>query len=164
MRNNPVLSAPIVSWNLLLDQGLVTCGNWSFSLICVWCVCVESRLRRVWNWNSIWHFWENKTSCKQTQVYLLCGRCRLYPQCSASCWLQQRLHQHIVSRVWKENKTIINVTLEHKSSLKSLGYISSNSQKYTIWVKVIHFYLMPKIIRTLNKDHVPWRYLANFLS
>ncbi len=30
-----------------------------------------------------------------------------------------------------------NMTLEHKSSLKSLGYIYSNSQKYIVWVKII---------------------------
>ncbi len=49
----------------------------------------------------------------------------------------------------------IIVTLEHKSSLKSLGYIYSNSQKYIVWVKIIDFSFMPNIIRTLIKDHVP---------
>ncbi len=47
------------------------------------------------------------------------------------------------------------VTLDHKTSLKSLGYICSNSQKYIVWVKMINFSFMPKIIRTLSKDHVP---------
>ncbi len=32
-----------------------------------------------------------------------------------------------------------------------------------IWVKIIDFSFMPKIIRILSKDHVPWRYLVNFL-
>ncbi len=32
------------------------------------------------------------------------------------------------------------VTLEHKTSLKSRGYICSNSQKYIIWVKIIDFF------------------------
>ncbi len=41
----------------------------------------------------------------------------------------------------------VYVTLEHKTSYKSLGYICSNSQKYIVWVKIIHFSLMPKIIR-----------------
>ncbi len=50
------------------------------------------------------------------------------------------------------------VTLEHKTSLKSLGYICNNSQKYIVWVKIIDFSFMPKIIRRLSKDHVPWRY------
>ncbi len=54
------------------------------------------------------------------------------------------------------------VTLEHKTSLKSLGYICSKSQKYIVSVKIIIFF-MPKIIRILNKDHVPWRYSVNFL-
>ncbi len=49
----------------------------------------------------------------------------------------------------------IYVTLEHKSSLKSLGYICSNSQQYIVWVKIIDFSFMTKIIRTLSKDHVP---------
>uniref|UniRef100_A0A8C2Q677 Si:dkey-106n21.1 n=1 Tax=Cyprinus carpio TaxID=7962 RepID=A0A8C2Q677_CYPCA len=49
----------------------------------------------------------------------------------------------------------VYVTLDHKTSLKSLGYICSNSQKYIVWVKIIDFSLMPKIIRILSKDHVP---------
>ncbi len=53
-----------------------------------------------------------------------------------------------------------NVTLDHKTSLKSLGYIYSNSQ---IWVKIIDFTFMPKIIAKLSKDHVSWRYLVNVL-
>ncbi len=44
------------------------------------------------------------------------------------------------------------VTLDHKTSLKSLGYICSNSQKYIVWVKMIFFSFMPKIIRILSKD------------
>ncbi len=56
------------------------------------------------------------------------------------------------------------VTLEHKSSLKSLGYICSSSQQYIVVVKIIHFCFMLKIIRILSKDHVPWRYLVNFLK
>ncbi len=47
------------------------------------------------------------------------------------------------------------VTLDHKTSLKSLGYICSNRQKYIAWVNIIDFYFMPKIIRTLSKDNVP---------
>ncbi len=47
------------------------------------------------------------------------------------------------------------VTLEHKTSLKSLGYICSNCQKYIVWVKIINFSCMPKVTRTLSKDHVP---------
>ncbi len=61
----------------------------------------------------------------------------------------------------------INVTLDHKTSLKSLGYICSNSQKYIVWVKIIDFSIdisfMPKMIRILSKDHVSWRYFVNFL-
>ncbi len=54
-------------------------------------------------------------------------------------------------------------TLDHKTNLKSLGYICSNSQKYIVRVKIIKFSFMPKIIRILIKDHVPWRYFVNFL-
>ncbi len=32
---------------------------------------------------------------------------------------------------------LINVTLEPKNGLKSLGYIYSNSQQYIVWVKII---------------------------
>ncbi len=38
-----------------------------------------------------------------------------------------------------------NVWLEHKTSLKSLGYICSNSQKYIVWVKIIDFSFMLKL-------------------
>ncbi len=48
-----------------------------------------------------------------------------------------------------------NVTLDHKTSLKSLGYIYSNSQNYIVWVKIVDFPFMPKIIRTLRKIHIP---------
>ncbi len=43
---------------------------------------------------------------------------------------------------------------EHKTSVKSLGYICSNSLKYIVWVKIIDFSFMPKHIRILSKDHV----------
>ncbi len=58
-------------------------------------------------------------------------------------------------RETEKESVCIYVTLDHKSSLKSLGYICSNSQKYIEWVKIIDFSFMPKIIRILSKDHVP---------
>ncbi len=42
------------------------------------------------------------------------------------------------------------MSLEHKSSVKLLGYIYNNSQKYIVSVKIIDFYFMPKIIRILR--------------
>ncbi len=45
---------------------------------------------------------------------------------------------------------LIYVTLEHKSSVKSLGYIYNNRQQYIVWVKIIDFSFMPKIIRILR--------------
>ncbi len=48
-------------------------------------------------------------------------------------------------------------------SLKSLGYICSNSQQYIVWVKIIHFSFMPKIISILSKDHIPLIYFVHFL-
>ncbi len=50
---------------------------------------------------------------------------------------------------------MINVTLDYKTSLKSHRYICSNCQQYIVWVKMILFNLMPKVIRILRKDHVP---------
>ncbi len=49
---------------------------------------------------------------------------------------------------------MLYVTLDHKTSLKLLGCICSNSQKYIVWVKIIDFSFMPKTIRILSKDHV----------
>ncbi len=63
-------------------------------------------------------------------------------------------------------KRVFNICdpgLEHKTSLKSLGYNCSNSQQYIVWVKIIHFSFMPKIISILSKDHVPFIYFVNFL-
>ncbi len=50
-----------------------------------------------------------------------------------------------------------------KAVLSSLGNIYSNSQKYIVWVKMINFSFMPKIIRILSKDNVPRWYLVNSL-
>ncbi len=61
------------------------------------------------------------------------------------------------------NDYLTFVTLEHKTSLKSLGYICSNSQQYIVWVKIIHFSFMPKIISIFSKDHVPLIYSVNIL-
>ncbi len=52
------------------------------------------------------------------------------------------------------------VTLEHKSFNKSLVYICSNSQKY---MGQNDIFVFAKNHRTLSKDHIPWRYLVNFL-
>ncbi len=41
------------------------------------------------------------------------------------------------------------MTLEHTSS-KSLEYIYNNSQQYIVWLKIIDFYFMPKIIMILR--------------
>ncbi len=43
------------------------------------------------------------------------------------------------------------------------GVYCSNSQQYIVWVKIIHFSFMPKIISILSKDHVPLIYFVNFL-
>ncbi len=56
------------------------------------------------------------------------------------------IHTHIYIYIY--------MAMDHKTSLKSLEYIYSNSQKYIVWVKIIDFSFMPKIIRTLSKDHV----------
>ncbi len=49
-----------------------------------------------------------------------------------------------------ELKLSTHVTLEHRRSHKQHRYIWSNSQQYIVWVKIIHFYCMPKIIRILR--------------
>ncbi len=56
----------------------------------------------------------------------------------------------------------VSETLDHKTSLKSLGYICSKSQKYIVWVKIKNNF-MPKIIRILSKDHVPLSSFVNVL-
>ncbi len=44
------------------------------------------------------------------------------------------------------------VTLDNKTSLKSLGYICSNSQKYIVWVKIIAFSFITEIVKMLHED------------
>ncbi len=58
---------------------------------------------------------------------------------------------------------ISNDYLTFVPSLKSLGYICSNSQQYIVWVKIINVSFMPKIISIFSKDHVPLIYSVNFL-
>ncbi len=62
-----------------------------------------------------------------------------------------------------KQKTKIHDNPGAKTSHKSHGYMCSNSQKYIVWVKIIAFSCMPKIIRILSKNHVPFRYFVNFL-
>ncbi len=70
---------------------------------------------------------------------------------------------HVVHAVSHINSTFhLNVTLDHKTSHKSHGFICSNSQKYIAWVKIIDFSFMPKIIRILSKDHVPLKIFCKF--
>ncbi len=37
-----------------------------------------------------------------------------------------------------------------------------NFLPYIVWVKIVDFSFMPKLIRVLSKDHVPWRYFVHF--
>ncbi len=63
------------------------------------------------------------------------------------CWIETIIFWRMsVTKQWT-----LSVTLEHKSSHKQpYGYICSNSQKYIVWVKMIDFSFMPKIIRILR--------------
>ncbi len=85
---------------------------------------------------------------KQKKIYIkLIGRKRktsrpIHPWVHVSS-------QSFFSICFPENHTFYSlyVTLDHKTSLKSLGYICSKGQKYIVWDKIIDFYFMPKIIR-----------------
>jgi len=54
---------------------------------------------------------------------------------------------------WLDSDGKYHVTLDHKTSLKLHGYICG--QQNTVWVKIIDFSFMSKIIRILSKDHDP---------
>ncbi len=54
------------------------------------------------------------------------------------------------------------VTLDHKMSLKLHGYICSNRQQNILWVKMINFTFMPKIISLHFSPIVPY-YISCFL-
>ncbi len=75
---------------------------------------------------------------------------------SRTCFIYisfQKEINHIINEGFMTFKPIF-VTLEHKTSHKTLGYIFVAIAKNTLWVKIIHFSFMPKIIRTLSKGHV----------
>ncbi len=58
------------------------------------------------------------------------------------CWFKFFL----TSKTWSEDSTHTHICYpgaQHR-------YICSNSQQYIVWVKIIHFYFMPKIIRILR--------------
>ncbi len=132
----------------------------------------EVRTLRIWYWETArefrsliligWASFEAVVSYS-TNIHLLFT----FVCCSATTLLQPQpfLRNYIV---WRKNNVFINiityyllcfilwnlatyVTLEHKTSLKLLGYICTDSQKYIVWVKIIDFSFMPKIIRTLSK-------------
>ncbi len=48
----------------------------------------------------------------------------------------------------------IYVTLDHKTCLKSHGYVRSNSQQYIVCVIIIYFSFVTTFIRILSKEHV----------
>ncbi len=52
-----------------------------------------------------------------------------------------------------EQSSVLNTHLwpwSTKAVISCMGVICSNSQQYIVWVKIIHFYFMPKIIRILR--------------
>ncbi len=58
---------------------------------------------------------------------------------------------HASTKHWGSIVVIIStstlyVTLEHKTDLKSHRYICSNSTRSIVWVKMIDFSFMPKIV------------------
>ncbi len=67
-----------------------------------------------------------------------------------------------VSDRYKNTTKCINVTLDNKTSLKSLECICSNSQKYMVWVKIIKK-IMPKNIKILSRDHFYIYFLYSLL-
>ncbi len=62
--------------------------------------------------------------------------------------------KHALSRpmTLRPKHTYIHVTLEHKSGLKSLGYICSNSQKCIVWV--IDFSFMGKSLKIMFHEYI----------
>ncbi len=54
------------------------------------------------------------------------------------------------------------VTLDHKTSLNSTIILVAIAKNTLFGSKIIDFSIMPKVIRMLSKDHVPWRYFVNF--
>ncbi len=101
-------------------------------------------------------------------VSLCGGLLDIMPLCSYFKWYYCLSDRFCFQYYWNTILTnlcfySIFVNLDHKTRLKSLGYICSNSQKYMVWVKIIDFSFMPKIFSSVCKDHVPWRYFVDVL-
>ncbi len=66
------------------------------------------------------------------------------------CALKQACLKHQVQFMTSSAYVVYNYglirDLEHISNLKQHRYIVANSQQYTVWVKIIHFYFTPKIM------------------
>ncbi len=79
-------------------------------------------------------------------------------------WSEEPICMCLCVRVCIYIYIYIYVTMDHKTSLKSLGYICGNSQKYIVWVKIIDFSFMPKIIRTLSKKSCSMKIFSKLLT
>ncbi len=121
-----------------------------------------------------WRMWETEQFWGTIDLHSIFFSYYGSQWCPKTAWLQTFFK--ISSFVFGRTKTFIQVWNYLRVSkwwqnfhfwvnypFKSLGYICSNSQNYIVWVKIIDFSFMQKIIRILSKDHVPWRYFVNFL-
>ncbi len=74
--------------------------------------------------------------------------------------------RHVGTTAWLSEVLKVSVRTSVSCAAQSLrtrpgmlsgpaAYIFNSSQKYIVWVKIIDFSFMPKIIRILSKDHVP---------
>ncbi len=50
-----------------------------------------------------------------------------------------------------------------KTVLNRWGIFVAIAKQYIVWVKIIDFTCMSKVIKILSKDHVAWRYIVHFL-
>ncbi len=61
------------------------------------------------------------------------------------CTICFRLFEVMLKCLLVYQNTTLFVSLEHKTSLKSLGYICSNSQQCIVWVKIIVYNTFPTV-------------------
>ncbi len=101
-------------------------------------------VNRLLSKQSDWHS-SDKTCQRQSNTFT----------CFSAAQTQTELDKRVSSDTNEHKITgYSSVSLEHRSSLKQHSYICSNSQRYIVWLKVIHLYLMPKIIRILRSCYM----------
>ncbi len=124
-------------------------------IITVIVCCVRFKLFHLYKMINVMHIFIIVCVCVCIYIYMICLVFLFILKCYNFRSHYSSLQYHIYYLLFKCVRLITNiefysnsqcigdytyVTLDYKTSLKSLGYICSNSQKFIVWVKIIVFF------------------------